>query len=121
MPVLKITWLAAIVVYFFIIIQMLRYKKLALKYTLLWLLFGFVLLFFLEFPVLIEKLADFMGFELASNAILAVGIFCIIVIMVFLTSVISTMNNKIKLLSQKLALAEERVRKLEAQKQREEA
>lgn len=116
---LRIVLLIAVVLYFIIIIQMLRKKKLILQYSLLWLFFGIVMLLLLIFPNAMQKVTALFGIEVASNGLFAFAIFAIIVIMVFFTAVLSASNNKIKSLTQKLALVEERLRRLEAQKEDE--
>ena len=112
---LRVILLIAVVLYHIIIIQLLRKKKLILQYSLLWLFFGIIMLLLLIFPGTVQKLTSLFGIEVASNGLFAFYIFAIIVIMVFFTSILSSLNNKIKSLAQKLALAEERIRRLETQ------
>ena len=47
---LKVSLLAAVLVFFIIVLSMLKRRRLTLKYTLLWLLTGVVMLIFVVFP-----------------------------------------------------------------------
>ena len=58
---LKVSLLAAVLVFFIIVLSMLKRRRLTLKYTLLWLLTGVVMLIFVVFPELLQSLAGLIG------------------------------------------------------------
>lgn len=114
---LRLILFIAIIVYFAIVFHMLKRNQLKLRYTLLWLLFGIAMLFMNCFPQLTSNIIKATGIEVASNGVFASVLFFLIIIMIFLTSVISMMNDKIKTLTQTMAILEERMRKMEETKE----
>ena len=105
--------LLAIVIYFVILFIMLKKKKLTLRYTLLWLFCGMVLLLLSLFPGLLEWVTSVLGFQVQSNALFAILFFFVLLILMSLTSIISKQNEYIKQLVQHVALLEKRIRNLE--------
>jgi hypothetical protein len=93
----------------------LRKKALSLKYSLLWLLSALAMLVLSIFPSVLFFFADLLGFTLASNALFAILLGFVIVILLSLTSIVSRQNEHIKTLTQANALLEKRVRELEGE------
>ena len=116
---LRISILLAIGVYFVLLVILLRKKSLTLRYSLLWLFTGLVMLFFTLFPGLLAWMTALLGFKLGSNALFAILFFCLLIILISLTSVISRQGEAIKRLSQEHALLEKRLRELEERRQEE--
>ena len=110
---LRISFLFAILVYFIILFILLKRKSLSLRYTLLWLFSGFLMLIIIIFPQLLFAFSSLVGIEVQSNALFAVLFFCIIIILVSLTSIISKQNEMTKRLVQECARLEKRIRELE--------
>lgn len=114
MPVsLRYAILIAVVVYFVILFVLLRQKRLTLRYTLLWLFAGVVMLLLALFPQLLRTVTNLLGFQLQSNALFAILFFCVLIILMSLTSIISKQSESIKRLVQTTALLEKRIRELE--------
>lgn len=110
---LKTAILIAIAIYYIILVVLLRQKKLALRYTLLWMLSGLMMLLVTVFPQILEGITHLLGIQLLSNALFAILFFCVLMILISLTSIISKQNESIKRLVQYNALLEQRVRELE--------
>ena len=110
---LRVAILIAILFYFFLLFVLLRQKRLTLKYTLLWLFSGVLMLLLSIFPQLLNGITRMLGIQLQSNALFAILIFCIIIILMALTSIISKQNESIKQLVQYTALLEKRIREIE--------
>lgn len=110
---LQIALLLAIVVYFLILLSFLKKKKLNLKYTLLWIFSGLLMLLIALCPNIVRVLADLLGIQLPVNALFALGFFCVILILMSQTVIISRLNERIKQLTQRFALLEKRVRDAE--------
>ena len=110
---LRTALLLAILLYFIILFVLLKRRSLSLRYTLLWLLCGVLMLFVTLFPQVLSFFTKLVGIELLSNALFAVLFFCIIIILVSLTSINSKQSERIKRLVQESARLEERIRKLE--------
>lgn len=116
---IQIVALAILALYFFFLLRLLVKKKLELKYTLLWMAFGVVLVVVAIFPRLLSWCAGLLGFELASNSLFAILHFCTLVLLISMTAIVSKLNGKVKQLTQVTALLERRIRELEEDGTRE--
>lgn len=114
---LRTAMLLAVAVYFLLVFHFLKKKSLNLKYTLLWLLSGVIMLFLAVFPQILTVFAKLVGIYEPTNALFAVIFFCIIVILMSLTAIVSKLNEKNKRLIQSFALLEKRVRLLEGEEE----
>lgn len=110
---LRLILLIVVCIYFVIVFQLLKRKTLNLKYTLLWLASGFIMLILVVFPQFLQLLAKVVGIYDPMNALFSMALFCIIIILMSLTAIVSKLNEKMKTLIQSLALLEKRVRDLE--------
>ena len=116
---LIISSIIALFIYFICIFTLLKNKKLELKYTLLWIFGGFLMLLVLIFSDYFMPLMHFLGIIEPVNGIFAVMIFLLILILISMTSVLSQLNNKLRGLTQKCALYEKRLRDLEKEKDKD--
>lgn len=110
---LRAAMLLAVCIYFILVLKLLKKKSLNLKYTLLWLLSGFIMLGLTCFPKLLDRFAAMVGIYEPTNALFAIIFFCVIVILMSLTAIVSKLNEKCKRLIQSQALLEKRVREME--------
>lgn len=110
---LRITLLVAIIIYFLSIFYLLKRKRLDLRYTLLWIFGGIIMLFILLFPGVITFFLKVTGIVEEVNAVLASAIFIMIIILISITSIVSKLNSDLRKLAQKCALYEKRIRELE--------
>ena len=110
---LQIAMLLAVVVYFFFLFHLLKKKRLNIKYTLLWIFSGILMLILALFPRILDVFAKMIGIYEPTNALFAVIFFCIIIILMSLTAIVSKMNERIKRLAQSVALLEKRLREHE--------
>lgn len=110
---LQIAMIVAIVVYFAIIIALLKRGSLSLKYSLMWMLAGVVMLVLALFPMLLTLFSRAFGFTLPVNALFTVMFFFVILILMALTSIATKLSSNIKELTQHQALLEQRIRELE--------
>lgn len=79
----------------------------------MWIFSALVLLLIVIFIDDFEKILHFIGIAEGMNGLFAIAIFMILLMLMVLTSVVSQMNNKYKILVQKYALMEKRIRELE--------
>lgn len=110
---LRIFALVLITIYFVVILRLLKKKKFALKYSLLWFLAGILMLIVVIWPNVLVWGAGLLGFEVASNGLFAICILLEIMIMISITSVISDFANRMTSMVQNMALMEKRIRILE--------
>ena len=89
-----------------VIVNMIRKKRLELRYALAWLIVGMGTLILDCFPILTTKLADMLGIASPINMLFFLG-FCFSLIIIFvLTVAISRVSIRMKQLAQELALYE---------------
>lgn len=98
-----------LVVSLLIIGNMVRRKKLELKYALVWFLVGIVVLVFDIFPQLLNWITRLMGIGLAVNMLFFMGFVFSLMIIFGLTVTVSRLSERVKRLSQEIALLEERM------------
>lgn len=111
---LRVAMLIAIVIYYALLLHLLKKKSLNLKYTLLWIFSGFLMLMLAVFPQFLNWFTNLVGIYEPTNALFAIIFFCVIIILMSLTSIVSKMNEKIKRIIQTIALVEKRIRELES-------
>lgn len=114
--VLRISLILGIMIYFCILFFLINKKSLNLKYSLLWILSGIIMLIISIFPKIMIFITELLGIVDMTNGLFTVIIFCIILILISITSIVSKMNDRNKQLIQKCALLEKRVRELEKNK-----
>ena len=110
---LQIFMLLAVALYFVLLVFFLRRKRINLKYTLLWIFSGVVMLLLALFPGILDRIAAMVGIASPVNALFAIALFCIIIILMSLTAIVSRLNNQLLQLAQANALLEQRVREME--------
>lgn len=88
-------------------------KKLSYKYTLLWLLFGFITLLCAVFPSIIVKISKAIHVAEPTNALFLIYIFLMIVIIFYISLAFSKLFEKVTTLIQENAILAAKVEKLE--------
>lgn len=109
----QISVLLAVLVYFILLFYLLQKKSLNLKYTLLWIFSGILMLILALFPGILDWFSTIVGISDPTNALFAVVLFCLIIILVSLTSIVSRQNEQIKRITQTIALLDKRIRESE--------
>lgn len=107
---LKIYLIVASVLFFVFIVNMVRTKKLKLKYALTWLLTGLSFVIMAVFPETLFFLARILHIELPVNALFLCVIFLILLIVFGLTVAVSRQATRIKNLIQELGLLKEELK-----------
>lgn len=115
---LQILMIVIEIIYFGFIVYFLKKKKLMLSYSLVWLLAGITMLVFTIFPDVMTALFEFLHVESPMNGLLSLSILLIMMIMIFITSIVSKQTNQIRKLTQDNALLEKRIRELEGKNDR---
>lgn len=110
---LTVALIAAIAVFFILIIVFLKYRRLELKYTLLWLLTGVIMLILVLRPDLMRLLSSLAGIQSNMNGLFLFILAFVIMILMSLTSICSGLNERIRELVQTEALTEKRLRDAE--------
>jgi len=111
--ILQISFIIGILIYFYILFYLIKKKSLNLKYTLLWIFSGLVMLIVVIFPEIMINITKILGIIDVTNGLFALILFFILLILMSITSIVSSMKEKNKQLIQRCALLEKRVRELE--------
>lgn len=91
------------------IVNMIRKRKLELKYALSWIIAIVFVLILDCFPVLLTRLSYFLGIWAPVNMIFFLG-FCFSLLIIFvLTVTLSRMSERVRKLAQAVALNEEKI------------
>ena len=112
-PRLQLVAITGSIVFLAMLVILLRKNRLALKYSLLWLFSGFVMLLLSVFPGLLDAFSRMIGVYSSVNALFAMILFCGLILMISITSIVSKQKGEIVRLTQEVSLLENRIRKLE--------
>ena len=110
---LQLSMVIAELIYFGMIFYFLKKKMLSIKYSLLWLAFGIVMVVFTAFPGLFWRFSGLFGVESPMNGLFSILLFFVFTIIMSLTAIVSRQSERIRALVQSQALLEERIRRLE--------
>ncbi|WP_058301759.1 DUF2304 domain-containing protein [Gorillibacterium timonense] len=86
------------------VVEMIRRRKISERYSLLWLILGFVMLIFSVFPKLLNGLASAMGIVYGTSLLFFIGFLFSLVFIIHLTTVITKLDRKMTRLTQEVAL-----------------
>lgn len=103
---LQVVLLVGTLIFITIIINMLRKEKVELKYTLIWIITGILMLIIVINPALADGLARLMGIEVTVNAVFYLALLFVLLITFSLTIALSRQSIRVKELAQELALLE---------------
>ena len=88
------------------ILKRIRQSKLQIEYAIFWIIFSGVLIVFSLFPWLVSMFTRMIGMQLPVNFIFLLFIFVLMVKMFLMTIELSALENKVKELTQEIALEE---------------
>lgn len=109
---IKILIVCVLIIAFIAILRMVCKKSLELKYALLWLIADICLMIIVLIPNLLDMIADVLGIYSPVNMVFFLG-FCFSLAIIFsLTVALSRMSNRVRRLSQCIALYEIEQQKL---------
>ena len=112
-PELQLILLAGAVIYLLLIFRLLKIGKLSIKFSLLWLAGGAVLVLFAVCPYVVYVLRDILEIQMPSNLVFLL-LFCFVLLVLLILSVaVSDYADRLKRLTQENAMLEKRVRELE--------
>ena len=121
-PVFRIVLIVVSLLSTYYILKKIRQSKLQIEYAIFWIIFSGVLVIISLFPWLVSLFTRLLGMQLPVNFVFMVFIFILLVKLFMMTIELSALENKVKDLTQELALAEkERRDELLAQKEKKES
>lgn len=121
-PIFRIILIVVSILSTWYILKKIRQSKLQIEYAIFWIIFSGVLVIISLFPWLVSLFTRLLGMQLPVNFVFMVFIFILLVKLFMMTIELSTLENKVKDLTQELALAEkERRDELLIQKEKKES
>ena len=105
-PIFRILLIVVSLLTTYYILKRIRQSKLQIEYAIFWILFSGVLIVFSLFPWLVSMFTRMIGMQLPVNFIFMLFIFVLMVKLFLMTIELSTLENKVKDLTQELALEE---------------
>lgn len=112
---LTVVLFIALLAYFIIILSLLKYRKIDLKYALVWLFTGLCLVIIATYPHLLNLIRKLLGITSNMNALYVCILAFIFLILLSLTSITSGQKERIRRLAEENGILEKRVRDLEKQ------
>ena len=97
-----------------VVLELVRRRRLLERYALLWLGVGVVLVILGAWRGLLSSLSDAIGVAAPPNALFAVGLAFLVVLVLNFSVVISRLSDQTKVLAQRIGLLEERLRAAES-------
>jgi hypothetical protein len=95
----------------FVILELVRSRRLLERYALLWLFSAIVLLVLALWRGLLEDIARVIGVAYAPNALFFIAFAFVLVLLLHFSLAVSRLTDQTKVLAQRLALLEERQRR----------
>jgi hypothetical protein len=106
--------LLAAVALLFVVLDLVRRRRLLERYALLWMGAAIVILALAAWSDALARLARALGIISAPNALFFVALGFIVVLLLHFSAAVSRLSDQSKVLAQRLALMEQRMRRLEA-------
>ena len=113
-PRIQIVALLATGVLLILVLELVRRRKLAERYALMWLASGTVLLALAAWAGLLEDIANAVGIRYPPSALFVIAFGFILLLLMHFSVAVSRLGDQSKVLAQRLALTEERLAELEA-------
>jgi len=98
----------------FVVLELVRRRRLMERYALLWLASAFVLLALAIWRGALEDVATSLGIFYPPNALFLIALVFVLVLLLHFSLAVSRLADQSKVLAQKLALLEERVSRSES-------
>jgi hypothetical protein len=104
-----------------LILELVRQRRLMERYALLWLLSAIVILALAVFRSGLEKIAGALGIAYPPNALFFIAFAFVLVLLLHFSVAVSRLTDQNKVLAQRMALLEQRMRKQEGKSAEAEA
>jgi hypothetical protein len=112
MTPLRVSIVAAVaaVILLLVILELIRSRRLQERYALLWLLTGIVILVLAAWRGALARLADLVGIAYPPSALFVLASFFVMILLLHYSTVISKLSDQNRILAQRLAILEHRLR-----------
>lgn len=102
----------ALIIYYSLILLFLKRKSIELKYTLLWIFAGGCMAALVVFPSILPSILHLFGIVGNMNGLFIIAIAFLMMLCMSLTSIVSKQSEKIRRLTQSIALMEKELREI---------
>jgi hypothetical protein len=115
MTPVRVSIIAAIaaIVLLVVIFELIRSRRLQERYAMLWLLSGAIIFVLAVWRGALSRLADLVGIAYPPSALFVILSFFILILLLHYSTVISRLSDQNRVLAQRLALLESRLRRQE--------
>ena len=120
-PKMQTVVIIAVIVFFVILVWLLRKNRMELRYALLWFFCGIIMMVLAVFPDILDWFSRLVGIYSSVNALFAVTLFFALLLILSLTSIVSREKQEVVRLIQELAVLENRVNRLESEAQKKQS
>jgi hypothetical protein len=96
-----------------VVLELVRRRRLQERYALLWLASAVFLLVLAAWRDLLAKVADLVGIAYPPNALFFIAFSAILIVLLHFSIVISRLSDQTKILAQRMAMLDERLRRQE--------
>jgi hypothetical protein len=110
---IQVVAIVGAVALFVIVLELVRRRRLMERYALLWLLSAVVILGLAVWQDALRQLAEAMGIVAAPNALFFVAVAFILLLLLHFSAAMSRLSDQSKVIAQRHAILEQRVRELE--------
>jgi hypothetical protein len=117
---LRLVAIGGAVILLLIVLELVRRRRLLERYALVWLLSALVLLGLAIWRDALAELATLFGIAYAPNALFFVAFAFVLILLLHFSAAVSRLADQSKVLAQRLALLEERLRQSEHREQQPE-
>ncbi|WP_195548454.1 DUF2304 domain-containing protein [Holdemania sp. 1001095H_141210_F2] len=107
---LQLILLTFSILFLFIIIKFIKKSKLTTDIAIIWILWGIGLIIISAFPILMQYIANILGIATTINALFLIMIYLLYCLVFYLFIKISALEDKVKNLTQYIALKEKNTR-----------
>lgn len=114
-PRLQIVAVIATGILLLAVFELVRQRRLMERYALLWMFSAVVLLLLAVFSGLLMEVSDAIGVATPSNALFVIAFGFVTLLLLNFSAVISRLADQAKVLAQRLAATEERLRRAESE------
>jgi hypothetical protein len=102
-----------------VVLELVRRRRFLERYALTWLLVGVVMLVLAIWRGALKTLADLLGIAAPTNALFLVAVAFVILLLLHFSLAVSRLTDQSKVLAQRLAILEERLRRGERSRDEE--
>ena len=107
---LRISLILVLIIYFILILLLLKKREISLKYTLLWLFAGLCMGILVIWPESLTIIIGIIGIQGSMNGLFILAIAFVIAILMSITSIVSKQSEKIRSLTQTIAILEKEIK-----------